>query len=75
MRALLLKWDDWQCLYVDGRAVAQEHRLSVREVMDMAEKYGFVSSQMLERYADKCDNPEHAGQFPDLASSLQGEYK
>lgn len=75
-RALLLKCDDWECLYVDGKAVAQGHHVPWREIMDMAEKYRFVSSQMIDRWVVDADvDPvDNSGIFPDLASALKGDY-
>lgn len=76
-RALLLKYDDWQALYVDDVIVAQGHRITVEEMMAMAEKHDFKHSDTVYSWASKEDEEyiEDYAAFPEKRSELKGDYK
>lgn len=76
-RALLLKYDDWQALYVDGSFITSSHEISVEEMMMWSEKLNFRHSDIIYQWASKEDGKglEELGEFPEKQSELKGEYK
>lgn len=75
-KALLISVDDWQGLYVGNELVTQDERIQWRELMDQAEKHGFVSSQIIDKWAGGWDEEEvnEMGMFPPFASELRDDY-
>jgi hypothetical protein len=67
----LLMVDDWQCLYVAGQAVAQNHDLNSRDMLfflKAAEEYGFKAEDVKIGWVESDDGLEYLdghGRFPE----------
>lgn len=73
---LILRLDDWLAIYVKGESVFQDHNIEPVELLRLAEKYEFLSSELVERYADEEDEEEanESGGLPQSVFDLKTEY-
>ena len=66
----------WQAVYVDGTCVTQSHKIQPMELLELAEKYNFYFSDVVDAEA-KSDDGERAvdyGAFPSTQSDLKNYY-
>jgi hypothetical protein len=80
-KAILLKADDWEGLFINGKLVKEGHTLNegssrVKVFLGLSKKYNFDLEEMVETYVDEEDENmlNDIGSFPNMLDELSGDY-
>lgn len=80
-RVIILKADDWEVCYIDGKSVEQGHHIGegygiVTFLQKQSQLHNFELMDIVVFYADKIDEDEagNCGRFPQEFSELKGDY-
>ena len=80
-KAILIKADDWEGLFVDGVLIEQGHTLNqgysgVKHFINLAKAHNFDVEELEEVWVDEVDEDYlyECGGFPSKLSDLKGKY-
>ena len=70
---VLIRSDDWEALYVDGKSVNQDHSFEAITLLLLAEIHGFTHSTLAVLWASPADEERclEEGNFPEYLSEFQ----
>jgi hypothetical protein len=80
-KAILLKSDDWEGLYINGKLVEEGHTLNqgysrIKHFIKLAKTYDFDLDEIKEEYLNGADifMTEDMGNFPEDINGFSGDY-
>jgi hypothetical protein len=81
-KAILIKADDWEGLFISGKLVEEGHTLNegtsrIMYFLNLAKTYNFNLEELKEVYITEEDEEKlnDYGSFPEYLSDLKGDYE